>query len=73
MGFLIALTYSYSSRKWDVVAVQVQDSKEFKELMETNGSTPRELFEDRVEALQEPFDKLKHQVKDTLKDYSKVW
>lgn len=57
---------------WYMALPKVQDSKEFKELMETNGSTPRELFEDRVEALQEPFDKLKHQVKDTLKDYSKT-
>jgi len=50
----------------------VHQTTEFKLLLDTTGSTARELFEDRVEALQEGFEKLKPAVRDLFKDHGKV-
>jgi len=41
-------------------------------LLETFGSTPKELFEDEVEELQEAFDKLQKEVRDIMKDHRKT-
>ena len=81
---------------------QLENESAFKAMLTTNGSTARELFDDRVqlpapptcaptahvhalcgrpprarghwqvEALQEGFDKLRHRVKDCMKDAGKV-
>lgn len=57
---------------WHKILPQVKDSEEFKNMLETGGSTARELFEDRVEALQDKFNDLKNEVKDALKECKKA-
>ena len=54
-------------------ALQVKDTAEFQALLEITGSSPKELFEDRVEALQSNFERLRDDVKGCTMHCACAW